>query len=88
LTPVIGTKVLHGQEKILAPLVAEACLNVLPTNKEHFNIDNVRVCKMLGGSLLDSTVIKGLVCLRLVEGAITQVDVYFYLKIEMQSRSL
>jgi T-complex protein 1 subunit theta len=72
---------LHGQEGLLAPLVAQACINVVPTNAENFNTDNVRVCKMLGGSLMDSTVIKGLVVLRLVEGAITHVDVLLNLKI-------
>jgi T-complex protein 1 subunit theta len=73
LAPVIGTKVLQGQEYILAPLIAEACIRVLPTNQKSFNSENVRVCKMLGGSLSDSSVINGLVVVRLCEGSITKV---------------
>lgn len=77
LKSVVGTKVLHGQESLVTPLIAQACINVLPTNQEHFNIENVRVNKMLGGSLMDSQVIKGLVIVRLVEGAITQAEVNY-----------
>jgi len=81
LSPVIGTKLLQGHESILAPLIAEACIRVLPSDPKNFNSDNVRVCKMLGGSLLDSSVIQGLVIVRLTEGCITKVDVYkLYLK--------
>jgi len=50
-----------GCEDILAPLIAKACLTVLPKNVYNFNVDNVRVCKILGGSLEQSTVIKGMV---------------------------
>ena len=74
LLPVVGTKLLHGQESVLAPLIAEACIKVLPSNPANFNNDNVRVCKMLGGSLQDSSVIQGLVVVRLAEGCITKVD--------------
>jgi T-complex protein 1 subunit theta len=77
LTPVIGTKLQQGQECILASLVADACIKVTPSNPAAFNSDNVRVCKMLGGSLLDSTVIQGLVVVRLTEGSITKVDVNY-----------
>jgi T-complex protein 1 subunit theta len=75
LTPVIGTKLLQGQEGVLAPLIADACIRVTPSVAANFNTDNVRICKMLGGSLLDSIVIQGLVVVRLVEGCITKVDV-------------
>jgi len=75
LTPVVGTKLLHGEESVLAPLIADACIRVVPSTPSNFNIDNVRVCKMLGGSLADSTVIQGLVIVRLTEGCITKVDV-------------
>jgi len=75
LTPVIGTKLLQGQESFLAPLIAEACIKVTPSCASNFNADNVRICKMLGGSLPDSVVIQGLVVVRLTEGCITKVDV-------------
>jgi T-complex protein 1 subunit theta len=71
----IGSKLSCGHDLILAPLIAQACISVLPSDTERFNGENVRVAKMLGGSLIDSHVIKGLVVGRLVEGSITSVDV-------------
>jgi len=50
-----------GQEDLLAGLVAEACLTVMPKNVYNFNVDNVRVCKILGGSLNTSEVVQGVV---------------------------
>ncbi|KAL6534574.1 T-complex protein 1 subunit theta [Orobanche gracilis] len=50
-----------GREDTLCPLIAEACTQVCPTNPANFNVDNVRVAKLLGGGLHDSTVIRGLV---------------------------
>ena len=51
IKPVIGSKLVHGQEDFLAPLVAQACINVVPKEKEKFDVDNVRVAKILGGIL-------------------------------------
>lgn len=65
---------LHGYERILAPLVAEACVSVLPKNEKNFSVDNVRVVKIQGGSVHDSTVIKGLVLKRGVEGTVKHVE--------------
>lgn len=75
LKPVIGSKLLQSQETILAPLIANACISVLPSNPDNFNVENVRVAKILGGSLFDSYVIKGLVVVRAVEGSVTSVEV-------------
>ncbi len=75
---VIGSKVSYGQEMILAPLIAQACINVLPSDHERFNPDNVRVAKFLGASLIDSIVVKGLVVGRLVEGTVTSVEVNIF----------
>src|SRR5690349_16219153 len=33
----------YGVEQFLAPLVAEACLTVMPKDPTNFNVDNVRV---------------------------------------------
>ncbi len=49
---VIGSKLSYGQEMILAPLIAQACVNVLPSDYERFNPDNIRVAKFLGSSLI------------------------------------
>lgn len=50
-----------GSEDVLADLVAEAVLAVLPKNPVLFNVDNVRVVKIMGGSLEQSKVVKGMV---------------------------
>jgi T-complex protein 1 subunit theta len=69
LRTVIGSKQ-SGSEDILAPLVAEAVLAVLPKNPVNFNVDNVRVVKIMGGSLEQSRVVKGMVFGREPEGQI------------------
>jgi len=74
IRPVIMTKVVRGQEDFLSSLIAEACILTCPKNAINFNEENVRVAKMLGGSIYDSLVIKGMVVVRHIEGAITQVE--------------
>jgi T-complex protein 1 subunit theta len=75
ISSVIGTKLLHSQESFLAPKIAEACISILPTDPKNFNEEYVRVAKLLGGSLLDSSVVKGLVVIRNVEGSVSKVEV-------------
>jgi len=58
-----------GNEDFLADLVGNACIKALKDNST-FNVDNVRVCKILGSGILNSTVLKGLVLKREVEGTI------------------
>ncbi|MCJ1310588.1 T-complex protein 1 subunit theta [Agyrium rufum] len=53
-----------GSETQLASLVAEAVLAVLPKNPANFNVDNIRVVKIMGGSLAQSRVVKGMVFAR------------------------
>ncbi|KAJ5576401.1 Chaperone tailless complex polypeptide 1 [Penicillium sp. DV-2018c] len=59
-----------GTEDALAALVAEAVLAVLPKNPANFNVDNVRVVKIMGGSLEQSKVIKGMVFPRPPDGVV------------------
>ncbi|KAE8358090.1 TCP-1/cpn60 chaperonin family-domain-containing protein [Aspergillus caelatus] len=59
-----------GTEDTLASLVAEAVLAVLPKNPVNFNVDNVRVVKIMGGSLEQSRVVKGMVLGREPDGTI------------------
>lgn len=59
-----------GTEDFLASLVAEAVLAVLPKNPFNFNVDNVRVVKIMGGSLESSRVLKGMVFGREPDGNI------------------
>ena len=49
-------------------MVAEAVLAVLPKNPANFNVDNIRVVKIMGGSLEQSKVVKGMVFGRQPDG--------------------
>jgi T-complex protein 1 subunit theta len=71
LKPPLSKK--FGFEDSLAPLVAQACVQILPKNPKFFNVDNVRVAKILGGGVDDSVVIKGFVLTRDAEGTIKHV---------------
>jgi T-complex protein 1 subunit theta len=59
-----------GTEDILAGMVAEAVLAVLPKNPINFNVDNIRVVKIMGGSLEQSKVVKGMVFGREPDGSV------------------
>uniref|UniRef100_A0A7S0S258 CCT-theta n=1 Tax=Chlamydomonas leiostraca TaxID=1034604 RepID=A0A7S0S258_9CHLO len=65
----ISSKI-NGYEDMLAKLVADACIEVMPKNPVNFNVDNVRVVKIPGGGLPDSSVIKGMVLRRDTEGTV------------------
>jgi T-complex protein 1 subunit theta len=69
---------LWGQEDFLAPLVAQACLNVLPADLESFNVDNIRVCKVLGGGVTDSFLVRGFALTKVVEGKFCDLQFYFF----------
>eukprot|EP00300_Choanocystis_sp_HF-7_P032988 c4490_g1_i1.p1 GENE.c4490_g1_i1~~c4490_g1_i1.p1 ORF type:complete len:558 (-),score=148.96 c4490_g1_i1:11-1504(-) len=60
----------YGQEDLLADLVAEACSMVMPANPREFNVDNIRVVKILGSSTADSVVLKGMITTRRPEGIV------------------
>lgn len=64
----------NGWEEVLAPLVAQACVQVLPKNPNNFVTENVRVAKTLGGGITDTKVIKGFVLLKSPEGTIHRVE--------------
>ncbi|KLO15150.1 T-complex protein 1 [Schizopora paradoxa] len=72
LKPAIASKQ-YGNEDALASLVAEAALIVMPPNPKNFNVDNVRVVKIMGGSLAGSKVVHGMVFNREPEGQIKKV---------------
>jgi T-complex protein 1 subunit theta len=55
---------------VLAELIAEAVLAVLPKNPTNFNVDNIRVVKIMGGDLSSSRVVKGMVLGREPDGTI------------------
>ncbi|CAF9911198.1 MAG: T-complex protein 1 subunit theta [Alectoria fallacina] len=59
-----------GSEDFLADMAAEAVLAVLPKQPVNFNVDNIRVVKIMGGSLEQSKVVKGMVFGREPDGSI------------------
>lgn len=63
----------YGNEDFLAELVAKASVSILPEGTT-FNVDNVRVCKVLGSGLNSSQVVQGMVFKRQVEGEITKAE--------------
>lgn len=61
IKPVIMSKQ-YGQERIISDLVATAVQQVMPKDRpQAFNVDSVRVVKIMGGALTNSFVIKGMV---------------------------
>jgi len=63
----------YGNDEFITQLITDACISILP-GKTTFNVDNVRVCKILGGSLHQSQVVQGMVFKRQVEGEITKAE--------------
>ncbi|KFY18010.1 hypothetical protein V491_04883, partial [Pseudogymnoascus sp. VKM F-3775] len=59
-----------GSEDFLSELIAEAVLAVLPKNPTQFNVDTVRVVKIMGGSMEQSRVVKGMVFGREPDGSV------------------
>lgn len=72
LNPCVASKQ-YGLEHIFTPLIAKACMSVLPANINAFSVENIRVAKVLGGSASDSTVVQGAIVLRDVEGTVKKV---------------
>ncbi|KAG2015187.1 t-complex protein 1 [Coprinopsis cinerea AmutBmut pab1-1] len=73
LRPAIASKQ-YGSEDVLADLVAEAALSIMPNNPKNFNVDNVRVVKIMGGSLHSSRVVQGMVFGREPEGTVKKIS--------------
>ena len=63
----------YGHEDFLAGLVAKACISVVPKNSSSFNVDNIRVTKILGSGVTSSSVMSGMVFKRSQEGAVKSV---------------
>jgi T-complex protein 1 subunit theta len=62
ISSVIASKQ-FGNEGLIAPLIAKACLDSMG-DQDTINVENIRVAKLIGGSLSDSELIKGVVILR------------------------
>ena len=59
---------LYGWEDIIVPLVAQACIHILPSNPKDFVVDNIRICKVLGAGVSDSVLIRGFALAKDAEG--------------------
>jgi T-complex protein 1 subunit theta len=68
---VIATKQ-YGYEDLLSELVVKACLTTFPPNGKYpkLNTESVRISKLRGGNLSQSSVVKGMVLLRDSEGLV------------------
>jgi len=75
LRTVLGAKQ-YGYEDMLASLVADACLATMPApgRKAAINTDNVRVAKLVGATIDDSQVIRGMVVQRDTHGVVKHVE--------------
>ncbi|CAJ0928665.1 unnamed protein product, partial [Mesorhabditis belari] len=62
----------YDNEDIIADLVAKACVITVPANSYNFNVDNIRICKILGSGVSASQVMNGMVFKRGAEGNIRQ----------------
>jgi T-complex protein 1 subunit theta len=69
IAPALASKQ-PGSEQFLSQLVAEAALTIMPKNPKDFNVDSVRVVKILGGGLEQSRVVRGMVFGREPEGIV------------------
>lgn len=73
--PVIRSAVMskqYGQEDLLARVITNACISVHKI-KDVFNVDNIRVCKILGSGISKIDLVQGMVFKRQIEGTITKV---------------
>jgi len=64
----------YGNEDFLADLIVKACTAIVPVAQTSFNVDNVRVTKILGSGLMASEVVSGMVFKRSVESNVTKVE--------------
>ena len=72
---VLATKQ-YGYEDLLSELVVSACQTTLsPTAKfPKLNVDSVRIAKLRGGALGQSSIVKGMVILRDAEGQVKKAE--------------
>ena len=73
--PVIRSAVMskqYGQEDVLAKVITNACISIHKI-KDVFNVDNIRVCKILGAGISKIDLVQGMVFKRQIEGTTTKV---------------
>lgn len=76
VTPIIRSSVMakqYGREDLLANIIARACVSVHGLGHS-FNVDNVRVCKIVGSGVSQIDLVQGMVFKRQVESTLTKVQ--------------
>ncbi|XGW27918.1 hypothetical protein V3C99_008037 [Haemonchus contortus] len=63
----------YDNEEAIADLVSKACVLTVPKNSFNFNVDNIRICKILGSGVSTSMVMNGMVFKRGAEGEVKSV---------------
>merc|ERR1712170_34088 len=61
----------YGHEDFLADTITGACISILP-EKSTFNVDNIRINKILGQGVHGTSVVQGMVFKRQVEGDVNK----------------
>jgi T-complex protein 1 subunit theta len=69
LKPTLTSKLL-GYSDFFANILADACIKSCPKNTSNFDIEHVRVAKIMGGSVYDSFMLHGLIVTRNAETSI------------------
>ncbi|VDD92487.1 unnamed protein product [Enterobius vermicularis] len=64
----------YGNDEFIAELVAKACVQTVPKNSFNFNVDNIRVCKIIGSGVQASRTMNGMVFRRGAEGEVKKVE--------------
>jgi T-complex protein 1 subunit theta len=63
----------YGHEEFLAGLVAQVCCESVPEDRVDFNVDNVRIAKIVGQGVVASSAVKGMIFRRSEVGAVSHV---------------
>ncbi|OII76045.1 TCP-1 CPN60 chaperonin family protein [Cryptosporidium andersoni] len=74
--PIVTTKH-HGYNELLSDLISEACADVMPDNTERirdFQVDNVRIVKLLGGSPMQSFTLSGMIINKEPSGTVRSIN--------------
>ncbi|KAK0398778.1 hypothetical protein QR680_002752 [Steinernema hermaphroditum] len=69
----ISSKQFDHQD-FITDLVAKACVQTVPKNSSNFNVDSIRICKIIGSGVQYSRVMNGMVFKRGTEGSVKKVD--------------
>ena len=62
------TPKLMSYSPYFAEQLAKLCTGALPKNTQNFDVEHIRVCKLLGSNVYESNVLQGMVVTRKAEG--------------------